>query len=133
MDESEGRPIWFINRDTLVVRPLEPFVRWAESVHDGGKVDPEITRTWVNSFLIPEFDLEEESWTWIRENCGVIFEIMLNDWLMDPDQWPEDRGWAEFEKWFSHERIEVAWDLVDEPLSSEPPTEEEGEEPVWDA
>ncbi len=121
-DERRGREIWFINRDLLVVRPLEPFAEWARSVDDGkGVMAPEATLDWTNSFLLPEFEMVEDAEAWLAENCDVIFEMMLNDWLMIPELWPEDRGWEAFQRWFSFERIETTWDLVDAPLSSDPP------------
>ena len=121
MDEPEGRQIWFLNRGILVVRPQDPFVEWARSLDDGGALSPEETRDWVNAFLIPEFEFEEDTWAWIRGNCETVFELMLNDWVVVPEMWPEDRSWEVFERWFTYERIEMAWDLVDEPLSSDPP------------
>jgi hypothetical protein len=132
MREPEGREIWFLNRDILVVRPKEPYVEWAHSVYDGGAVTPDITRDWVNAFLLPELDSEEEARDWLRENCDVIFELMLRDWVIVPEMWPEDRGWEAFQRWFSYERIETAWDLVDEPLSSDPPPPKP-QDPLWDA
>ncbi|MEX2468000.1 MAG: hypothetical protein WD995_13905 [Gemmatimonadota bacterium] len=120
---SEGRPIWFLNRGVLVVRPRQPFVDWVCSFEDGTPVDPEDAWDSVNSFLIPEFDDPEETLEWIHGNVDTVFEIMLNDWITEPDSWPADRGWTAFEEWFEFEYVDLAWDLVDEPLSSEPPAE----------
>jgi len=121
MNESEGREIWFLNRDVLVVHPLDPFVAWVGSVDESDAVTPEFIRSSTNAFLLPEFDDDDEAREWLRENCDAIFELMLSDWIITPELWPEDRGWREFQRWFSFERIETAWDLVDEPLSSDPP------------
>ena len=132
MEESEGREIWFLNRDLLVVRPREPFVEWAASVFDDAQVSPETTRDWANAFLLPEFDTEEEALAWLSDECEVIFEVMLSEWIVVPEMWPEDRGWGAFQRWFALERIETTWDLVDEPLSSDPPLPER-ERPLWDA
>ena len=127
MDERGGREIWFLNRDLLVVRPRAPYAEWARSVYDDeGVAEPEDTLEWVTSFLLPQFEFEDDAMAWLAENCDVIFEMMLNDWLMVPELWPEDRGWEAFQRWFSFERIETAWDLVDAPLSSDPPP------PAWE-
>jgi hypothetical protein len=120
---SEGRPIWFLNRGVLVVRPRQPFVDWICSFEDGDPVDPADAWEAVNSFLVPEFDEPEETLEWIHGNVDTVFEIMLNDWITEPESWPEDRGWSAFEEWFEFEYVDLAWDLVDEPLSSEPPAE----------
>ena len=118
---DEGKPIWFINRGVLVVRPRQPFVDWVCSFDQDGPVDPEDARDSVNSFLVPEFDDPGETADWVEANIETVFEIMLNDWVMDPEHWPADRGWDAFEEWFELEFVELAWDLVDEPLSSDPP------------
>ena len=124
---SEDRPIWFLNRGVLVVRPRQPFVDWVCSFEDDGPVDPDDARDSVNSFLVPEFDDPEETLAWVQAHIETVFEIMLNDWVMDSAEWPEDRGWDAFEAWFDFEYIDLAWDLVDEPLSSDAP-EAEGHE-----
>ncbi len=120
---SEGRPIWFLNRGVLVVRPRQPFVDWICSFEDGDPVDPEDAWEAVNAFLVPEFDEPEETLEWIHGNVDTVFDIMLNDWVTEQESWPTDRGWSAFEEWFEFEYVDLAWDLVDEPLSSEPPAE----------
>jgi hypothetical protein len=120
-EEGEGREIWFLNREVLVVRPREPFIEWAMASDEEGTVDPEWVETWVTSFLLPQSEGEEEALAGVRDSCGVIFELLLADWILDPNFWPEDRSWKNFQRWFSFERIEIAWDLVDAPLSSDPP------------
>ena len=132
VEVTEDRPIWFLNRSVLVVRAREPFVDWACSVDDPVRVRPADAAASVNSFLIPEFGTEEESWAWIREHCDTVFELMLNDWYTDPELWPEDRGWGAFQLWFEAEHIDLAWDLVAEPLSSDPPPVQENGG-TWDA
>ncbi len=124
MDESEGREVWFLNRDLLVVRPKEPYIEWARTVYDDEPITDEEARNWVDAFLLPECDSEEEALDRIAENCDVIFELMLADWVVEPEAWPEDRGWEVFQCWFTFERIETTWDLVDAPLSSDPPQPE---------
>jgi hypothetical protein len=65
----------------------------------GGKgvvfLDPEWVRSWVTSFLLPQFDGEEEVMEGISEYAHVIFELLLSDWILDPELWPEDRGWVD--------------------------------------
>lgn len=121
MEESSGRQVWFLNRDLLVVRPREPYLEWARSVSDDVPISEEDIREWADAFLLPECDTEEEALEWIAENCDTIFELMLTDWVMDPTMWPDDRSWGAFKRWFTFKRIQTTWDLVDAPLSSDPP------------
>ncbi len=132
VDEGEGREIWFLNREILVVRPREPFIEWAMASDEEGTVDRDWVETWVTSFLLPQFESEDEALEGVRDFCGVIFELQLSEWILVPELWPEDRSWEAFQRWFSFERIQVAWDLVDAPLSSDPPLPD-WEGPVVDA
>ena len=126
MGSGEGREIWFLNREILVVKAREPFVDWVMSVSKDVPADPEWVRSWVTSFLLPQFEDEEEALDGISEYSKVIFELLLSDWILTEDMWPEDLSWEAFQRMFSFERIEIAWDLVDGPLSSDPP------EPSWE-
>lgn len=119
--EESGKEIWFINRTVLVLRTREPFDDWARGTDDGAAEAYDSSGGWTNSYLIPEFESEEEAWEWLEANCGMIFEMELDSWYSVPEVWPEDRSWNAFREWFDVELIETAWDLVDEPLSSDPP------------
>jgi len=114
--------VWFLNRGVLVVRPRELYAQWANDLNDDG---PRFTG-WTNAYLIPEFEMEEESWEWIQDNGSLIFELELQAWHLDPDDWSEDRSWSVFRKCFDLEFIEMAWGLVDAPLSSEAPRSPDG-------
>jgi len=133
MSETEGREIWFLNRDVMVVRPAQPFVDWALALDEDGELDAAGIMGSSNAFLVPEHDHDEETWAWVEGHCETMFEYMLLDWSTDAAEWPEDRGWTEFQRWFTCEHIAVAWDLVDEPLSSEAPADDEEEGGAWDA
>lgn len=124
-EAPQGPEVWFLNRGILVVRPAEPFLSWASELpaEEGEEpFDPETALEWKTAFLVPEFDTEEETWDWVEAHCTTVFEMQLADWHTDPATWPENRGWDTFAEWFEMEFIEIAWDLVDEPLSSEPPS-----------
>lgn len=125
MEDKEGSHIWFLNRDVVVVRPAQAFVDWALSLEGEGALDALDVFASSNAFLIPEFDVEDDAWAWVSSNCETIFEYMLHDWSTAPEEWPQDRSWDEFERWFTYEHISMAWDLVDEPLSSDAPSEDE--------
>lgn len=133
MSEDEGREIWFINRDVIVVRPAPPFVEWALALEDDGDLNADDVQEASNAFLIPEFDHPDETWAWVEAHCETLFEYMLLDWVTDKDAWPQDRGWAAFQSWFTYEHISLAWDLVDEPLTSDAPPFDGPEPEGWDA
>lgn len=123
MADSDGREIWFLNRHLVLLRPKQPFIDWVRDADPGPgtPVGEEVARDAVQAFLIPEFDMTPDTHAWIRENYDLMFEIALDSWYTDPALWPEQRDWEAFNGWFNVELIEVAWDLVDQPLSSEAP------------
>lgn len=118
-----GEAVWFINRAVVVLRHREPFAAWARSVHTD---EDDGYEPWSEAFLVPEFEDEEETSAWIEAHVELFFEIQLDAWVTDRDAWPRERTWEVFREWFDIEVIEMAWDLVDAPLSSRPP--EPGEE-----
>lgn len=125
-DGDAGRnAVWFINRGVVVVRPREPYVAWVNSVGDDDvPLKLQELRAEPDAFLIPEFDTRDESLEWLEEGCGLIFEMQLDAWETDEQRWPQDRSWSVFQEWFDVEFIEIAWDLVAEPLSSAMPEED---------
>jgi hypothetical protein len=120
-DGSAGGEIWFLNRGLVILRPKQPFVDWVREVDPGTPTEEDEVRESAEAFLIPQFDMTPDSHVWIRENFEMMFEIQLDSWYTDPEMWPSQRDWDTFTRWFEIELIEVAWDLVDAPLSSDAP------------
>jgi hypothetical protein len=117
-----GEAVWTVNRAVVVLRPKEPFVKWVRSVDRTAEpVEEDLIRSTSTAFLIPDFDFAEESWEWIKEYSSLFFDLELNDWYADEATWPSDRSWEVLEEWFEIELIDTAWDLVDEPPTSNLP------------
>jgi hypothetical protein len=110
--------IWFLNRGLVVLRPKEPFIQWVSDI--AGDAPPAEELDQASTYLIPEFESEDESWEWIQGNATLLFELALEEWDVDEAEWPEDRGWVALSEWFEIEFVEIVWDLVDEPLTSNP-------------
>jgi hypothetical protein len=115
---DESPLVWTINRGVVVLRPKPPFADWVRSL-DSEPVDEERILTISTAFLIPDFDFVRESWDWIEDNYELFFDVALADWYLEPSRWPQERDWKMFKEWFHIEFIDAAWDLVDEPLSSD--------------
>ena len=118
MDNS-GSQIWFLNRGLVILRPKEPFIQWMLQ-SDPGNSPPRDELTQSSTYLIPEFQSEQESWDWIQANSSLLFEIALNEWDGDESTWPTVRDWVTLNEWFQVEFVDLVWDLVDEPLTSDP-------------
>lgn len=129
MDEPFGREIWYLNRHLVVLRPRRPFIDWVRD-HDPGDPlpDDEVAQA-REAFLMPPFDLLEDSWAWIEENATLLFEMALDGWYTDPEMWPRRRDFDGLREWFDVEVIDVLWDMVDAPLSSDPDIERD--EGLW--
>jgi hypothetical protein len=118
LDESASQ-VWFLNRGLVILRPKELFVQWVRHLasDDSTPVDELVQ---ASTYLIPEFHTEDESWDWIRSNSNLLFELALNEWDADESGWPAERDWTALSEWFQVEFVDLVWDLVDEPLTSDP-------------
>jgi hypothetical protein len=124
-----AQEIWFVNRGLLVLRPKEPFIDWVRGLDPEHPPGASLIRAVTGAYLIPEFDGEEDAWEWIQANASDLLEIQLHEWYADESLWPPRRGWNLLRQWFELEYIELAWDLVDDELRSDPPAMGEGREP----
>ena len=118
MDDSDS-PIWFLNRGLVILRPKEPFIQWVSRIAADDPV-PVDELAQASTYLIPEFQTEDESWDWIRSNSSLLFDLALNEWDADESEWPTVRDWPALSDWFQVEFVDLVWDLVDEPLTSDP-------------
>ncbi|MEX2608937.1 MAG: hypothetical protein WEA24_03260 [Gemmatimonadota bacterium] len=113
--------VWFLNRNLVTVRPRQPFVDWVRKQDPDDLMPEDEIRNSPGAYLIPDFEVPGECERWVRQHFPTLFEMQLNEWYMNPSMWPRDRSWERFNEWFEWEVIEIVWDLVDGPLSSEPP------------
>ena len=104
-----------INRSVLVVRPAEPFKRWAasmagealEQMHSSLAVDH-------TAYLIPMQDSLKVDPKLLKAIYPTIFERELLGCCTDQTQWPKPRTQALFRQWFELELCGLAVDLCDE-------------------
>jgi hypothetical protein len=128
--QDPEREIWFANRLLVVLRPRQPFIDWANSFVelDEPRHEVEEERSRPSAFLIPIFDYYEDAEEWLEQNFGLLFETQLWQWIGESGDWPQDRSWKAFTDWFDVELLPAPWDVVAEPLHSNPPLPEED----WD-
>ena len=89
-----------INRAVLVVRPREPFIRWAASLDANAPEHATDLQSSVSVYLVPEDPDGEFETPRLAEYFAEIFERELEAWWTDPDQWPRRRDFATFQEWF---------------------------------
>lgn len=71
-----------LNRSAIVIRPREPYLRWAEQDDAEGlaKTVFETLRTEPTVCLVPEFDDADNGKLLLTEYWRTIFELMLESW-----------------------------------------------------
>jgi hypothetical protein len=89
-----------INRAALVVRPREPYLRWAASLDEKTPEHANDLASSVSVYLVPEDPEGEEETPPLEDYFTRIFEHELEAWWTDPAQWPPRRGIATFLEWF---------------------------------
>ena len=103
-----------LNRSGVLVRPREPFLKWAERHGDGVAYPVGEERT---VYLLPSYAMQADVEEMLRHYYDIIFECELEDWMNDQSTWPSGRTYDLFCEWFDVEVNSVVIDLVaGEPL-----------------
>ncbi len=106
-----------LNRGSVIVRPKQPYIDWAASLDDSGllpRIDGEKT-----VYLIPEYESDEDAMDILSVCFGEIFEMELLAWHLIEGDWPKNRTFSMFKKWFSlelHSCVEdiCGYELIDD-------------------
>ena len=102
-----------VNRSVAVVRPREPYVKWATSVDADVKDFEEDARAHVSVYLIPPDPKEEQEAAPMSQWFAQIFESELEGWYLDEESWPQQRDLKTFQEWFEVAVTSVVTDLVE--------------------
>ncbi len=62
------------------------------------------------TFLIPQYDREQEARQFIKRIYETIFVIELHSWITDPAYWPVRRSYEMFLEWFD---VELHSEVID--------------------
>jgi len=108
-----------LNRTVMVVRPRQPYIDWANSFEEGAPIlTLDNARRAGMAFLIPDFEMEEETSAFIVASSQEIFQAELAAWMDEPERWPENRDFETFLDWFDVEIHSMVFDLGEDPLES---------------
>jgi len=109
-----------INRAAILVRPRMPFLKWLRRVDPTSvEVSLEDLQEEPNVYLLPECENKEDAREHLKQICGGIFELQLDEWYRMPSAWPEGRDLDTFERWFEWSFHSMVIDVSDEPLLQE--------------
>ncbi len=107
-----------INRDVLIIFPKKPLMDWANYIFPNDKMDcpKPMQHDEGDIFLIPEFDYPAKAIEYVKENFSDFFEHELFEWSTDENDWPQNRTWELFEKWFHYSVQSVVMDALNEKI-----------------
>ncbi len=110
-----------INRDLLVITPKQACVDWANALGEDFELQMEDMsgHDAASSFLIPEFEDEEEALEWMEEGAEGWFTLLLMEWTDDRTKWPEDLSWENLNNFFHVNYQSMVMDLVNEPIEKD--------------
>lgn len=101
-----------LNRSAFVVRPKEPYLRWAANVDGDSEDAAEELRGQVSVYLVPRDPHDQEETAPLADFFREIFRIELEAWCLDEDQWPAARDLDTFGRWFDVVGQSIVVDLA---------------------
>jgi hypothetical protein len=105
-----------LNRCLVTVKAKEPFREWLLSLPNPCDETIDEINDDPSAYLLPEFDDDEERDRILQEYFPMIFEDQLFAWWIQAEDWPQNRNFQMFKKWFDVEFHSIVEDLVDDAL-----------------
>jgi len=107
-----------VNRCIAITMAKQPFIDWIKSLPDPTDITIDEINLDNTAYLLPEHEDTGESLDIIEHYYEIIFEEQLASWWADEKDWPENRDFNTFLKWFDVRLHSTVYDLVDAPLES---------------
>jgi len=108
-----------LDRSALIVRPREPYLRWAASLDAVAANAASELASNTSVYLVDE-DREGAAETPpIEDHFAEIFVSELAAWSTDESQWPKKRDLAMFLKWFDVTGLSMVFDLGRDEIEGE--------------
>jgi hypothetical protein len=101
-----------INRAAIVVRPKTPFFEWTQTLEDG---PPSKTEPWTSVYLVTEQEGSPPE-SILRKHFKQIFDEQLLAWHLIEEDWPKQRTFSLFQKWFEADVEDLVRDLSNHDL-----------------
>ena len=118
-ERRRGADLPMVNRAALVLEATQIYVDWANNCPGGGPklVLSEMRDDASTVYLIPEMDFGPEAW--LRKHYLALFEQELHAWHTDKTDWPKDRSFEAFNKFFTVRFHSMVLDMGEEPIASD--------------
>jgi len=105
----------YINRYAIVIKPLQPFFDWINSLYPEDDKINEVDE--ANIYLVDNNidDIEK----WLRKKFDKFFTMELDDWHTDKKDWPQKRSYKMFKQWFNIDISTMIYDMENKPVYKE--------------
>jgi len=104
-----------LNRAALIVRPAAPYLEWAAGLDDSG-LTPDVEGE-QTVYLLPSVEDDDEIEDVLQLVYATVFESELAGWHTFEPDWPKDRTFAMFKRWFKIEVHTIVEDLCADPIA----------------
>jgi len=101
----------FINRNALIIKPLQPFLDWLNAIYPEDPVN-EVNEPSI--YLIDDSIDDVEKW--LKKNYDTFFTMELNDWHTNKKEWPQRRSYKMFRQWFNVDISTMLYDMESRPV-----------------
>jgi hypothetical protein len=105
-----------VDRVAIIVRAKEPFLAWARAVDQDSTIDGLSPEELTTVFLVGGSSAYRPEKV-LRRHFIAIFEEQLRSWRRFPKDWPSDRSFGTFRRWFDASVIDLIFDLGNTPRS----------------
>ncbi len=107
-----------VNRCVVIARVKQPFIDWLKSLPDSTDVTIDKVNVDSAAYLLPEYEETGHSLNILEHYFDIIFEEQLESWWTNEKDWPKNRDFKTFLKWFDVKFHSLVFDLVDAPLET---------------
>lgn len=100
-----------IDRCMLMVIPKKAYFDWVNSLQSTNSIIEPDETVEPSSYLLPDFDDEEDVEKFISKKFRIIFENELSAWTSNQSEWPIKITYKVFKDWFHIHVSTMVFDL----------------------
>ena len=112
-----------LNRSAVVMRPRPAVLDWLLKVAPDfcASMTLQEVQEDTDVYLIPDESITnaKQAYRYIEKHWETLFEVLLEEWVVDPSLWPQKRTLKLFREWFEPSYCGIVWDLAPGPLEVE--------------
>ena len=112
-----------LNRSAVLLRPTQALLDWLLKVSPefGESLTLEEVQEDTDVYLIPDESITgaKQAIRYIEKHWKTLFEVLLEEWIVDESLWPEKRTLKLFREWFEPIYCGMVWDLARDPIEIE--------------